>query len=83
MGIYDGIAEKDRPTVRKVARKCYVQSGGDPDIARGLLREEFRTYGFSPAVIILLIRVALVLLSFWFSEGVDDPGPTPLEGEPW
>jgi hypothetical protein len=67
--------------VRRCARSCYLQSGGNLDAASDLVRERMRSV-VGAAFLSIAIQLAIKLIIWWIENGVSDPSVVSQVGEP-
>lgn len=78
------LSAQQRMTVRQIAAECYQSYPDDPERAKDAARAEIRDCGFFDGItlIILAIRLAILLIEWWRSRNITNPGSSPLVGEP-
>ena len=64
------------------ARRAWIQARQQPEDAQIEFRGDFRVRGFSPAMIELLLRIAILLFEYWRQNKVDEPSAVPTGLEP-
>lgn len=68
--------------VRGIARQLYLDCNGDARACMSNARDYVEQHYGSILVIIAVVGLILQFIQFWYSQGVKDPGPFPLAGEP-
>lgn len=72
-----------RIKVRRMARECYIEAGGDLQLAEQIAREKLQRYGFIDlATIAAILQICFLLWQFWQSFRLEIPPEYPAEGEP-
>lgn len=71
-----------RVAARAIVRKKWIESGGDVDKALELYKADHELVGIDPALMLLLVELALALLKYWRDSRVGSPPFLPLTTEP-
>jgi hypothetical protein len=71
-----------RLLTRAAARAAWVKSGGKGEDAVIDFQNDPRLYGLDPALIALLVQVALLLFKYWMENRIDEPSVVPSADEP-
>lgn len=74
---------RERRLARKITRQAWIASGGDSEAAKASLESRFAEAGISPGMILLFIKLAIMLIDFWYSKGIRIPELEPQVGEPF
>ena len=64
---------KERRLARKIARKAWMESGGDAELAELNARAELNKVGLPPFVIELLAAIIVKLIIEWLNRGDKEP----------
>jgi hypothetical protein len=64
---------KERRLARKIARKAWMESGGDAELAELNARAELNKVGLPPFVIELLAAIIVKLIIEWLNRGEKEP----------
>lgn len=68
---------------RKLARSCWIRSGGDSSVAKAMFEAEAADVGIDPITIIAAIYYALCLWMRWKEHKERVPKALPERGEPY
>lgn len=68
-----------KETIKQIALRNYRECDMDADMFVRLCRHDFHELKFSPAVIEIMIRLALVLFQYWMTNGVRDETPAEFD----
>ena len=71
-----------RLAAREIARQAWVKSHGRGDDARLLFESNERIQKFSPAIILLMLQLAITLWQWWKDRGIDEPSAVASMDEP-
>jgi hypothetical protein len=71
-----------RLLTRAAARSAWVKSGGKGEDAVIDFQNDPRLYGLDPALIALLVQIALLLFKYWMENRIDEPSVVPSLDEP-
>jgi hypothetical protein len=71
-----------RLLTRAAARSAWVKSGGKGEDAVIDFQNDPRLYGLDPALIALLVQIALLLFKYWMENRIDEPSVVPSADEP-
>jgi hypothetical protein len=71
-----------RLLTRAAARVAWVKSGGKGEDAVIVFQDDPRLYGLDPALIALLVQIALLLFKHWLENKIDEPSVVPSADEP-
>jgi hypothetical protein len=71
-----------RLLTRAAARSAWVKSGGAGEDALIDFQNDPRLYGLDPALVALLVQIALLLFRYWFENKIDEPSVVPSADEP-
>jgi hypothetical protein len=71
-----------RLLTRAAARMAWVKSGGKGEDAAIDFQNDPRLYGLDPALVALLVQIALLLFRYWFENKIDEPSVVPSADEP-
>lgn len=72
---------KDRRLARKIARKAWMESGGDAELAEINAKAELQKVGLPPFVIELLAAIIVKLIIEWLNRGEKEPAEMSVELE--
>lgn len=83
----DRLDKKQRRRVRDLAREAWVEADGNPQRAKRLARTKIREQlevgsAWTMILVSIAIRLAFMLIEWWFSNRIAEPGKEPIEGEP-
>jgi len=73
---------RQRIQARRIARTCWVRSNNDPQQAELLFRSMPEMQAIDPALIILLVKLAIELWMYWQQHNISEPSSIPSEAEP-
>lgn len=73
---------RERLQTRAAARRAWIQAKGRGDEAALLLRSDPDFVEIDPALIALLVQIALALFAYWFSMAIEQPSVVPDSSEP-
>jgi hypothetical protein len=73
---------RERLLTRAAARHAWVKANGKGEDAIIELKADPRIVDLDPALIALLVQIALALFAYWFSMGIDEPSIVPQSEEP-
>jgi hypothetical protein len=59
-----------------------MRCGGNLEVADAMAREELRHAGIDPALIALLINIALLLWKYWMEKDIKEPSVVESADEP-
>jgi hypothetical protein len=79
------LSKKQRRIVREIARDAWVEANGNPQRAKRMAKERIKQkYGSAWAILLvsIAVRIAFMLIEWWFNNRISDPGVDPYEGEP-
>jgi len=76
------LTRTEKLSVRRLSREAWIDSDGDVDKAKRLVRARISEYGLSPAIIILAIRLAIILIQWWWDNRVESPSARLSAKEP-
>jgi hypothetical protein len=71
-----------RLLTRAAARSAWVKSGGKGEDAVIDFQNDPRLYGLDPALVALLVQIALLLFKYWMENRIDEPSVVPSVDEP-
>jgi hypothetical protein len=71
-----------RLLTRAASRMAWVKSGGKGEDALIDFQNDPRLYGLDPALIALLVQIALLLFKYWMENRIDEPSVVPSSDEP-
>jgi hypothetical protein len=71
-----------RLLTRAAARSAWVKSGGKGEDAVIDFQNDPRLYGLDPALVALLVQIALLLFKYWMENRIDEPSVVPSADEP-
>ena len=71
-----------RLAAREIARHSWVQSNGNGDEARLLFERNERLQKFSPAMILLMLQIAMELWKWWRERKIKEPSVVASMDEP-
>ena len=72
---------KERRLARKIARKAWMESGGDAELAEINAKAELQKVGLPPFVIELLAAIIVKLIIEWLNRGEKEPAEMSVELE--
>lgn len=72
---------KERRLARKIARKAWMESGGNAELAEINARAELNKTGLPPFVIELLAAIIVKLIIEWLNRGEKEPAEMSVELE--
>lgn len=73
---------RERLLTRAAARHAWVSAHPKGEDAIIGFRADPRIVDLDPALIKLLVQIALALFAYWFSMGIDEPSIVPQSEEP-
>jgi len=73
---------RQRLLARAAARHAWVRAHGKGEDAIIELKADPRIVDLDPALIALIIQIALALFAYWFSRQIDEPSVVPQADEP-
>lgn len=71
-----------RLLTRAVARSAWVKSGSKGEDALIDFNNDPRLYGLDPALVALLVQIALLLWKYWHENKIEVPSVVPSADEP-
>jgi hypothetical protein len=77
----DRIRLRDRYLARRVARKVWMECGPGED-ARMCFERDEAFYGIDPALLLLLVQIAMALFEYWRKNNIKEPSVVPSCSEP-
>jgi len=82
---FGGIRPPGKRLAYAVARRAFLTADRCGDNARLEFEKDPRIRGLDPAVIQLLLAIALLLIQYWIQQQIDEPSvvPTGLEPIDW
>ena len=79
---FGGLRLPGKRLARAVARHAWIESHGSGDDAVLLFRDDFRVRSLDPALIALLLQLAILLFQHWSRRKIDEPSVVGSEDEP-
>lgn len=79
MSLMARLSLKDRRLARKIARKAWMESGGDAELAEINARAELNKTGLPPFVVELLAAIIVKLIIEWLNRGEKEPAEMSAE----
>lgn len=73
---------QQRIQARRIARACWVRSNGDIQQAELLLKSMPEMQAIDPALILLIVRIALELFAYWRQHHISEPQSVATADEP-
>ncbi len=73
---------RQRIQARRMARACWIRSNADAQQAELLFRSAPEMQAIDPALIILLLKIAIELWMYWQANKINEPSSVPSELEP-
>lgn len=73
---------KQRIQARRMARACWIRSNADVQQAELLFRSAPEMQAIDPALIMLLLKIAIELFMYWQANKISEPSSVPSELEP-
>ena len=73
---------RQRIQARRMARACWIRSNADVQQAELLFRSAPEMQAIDPALILLLVKIAIELFMYWQSHKISEPSAVPSELEP-
>lgn len=74
---------RERRIARSAARRAWIESNGNGDDALAIFGQDPRIVKLDPALIALLVQIAIVLIEYWLRNQVDEPSEVWQPGEPY
>lgn len=75
------LTREKRLRARAIARQSWIDSGHDKNKAIELARQQAEAE-FGPAEILIILRLILALIEWWYSRGEKNPPVSPAIDEP-
>jgi|694.fasta_scaffold55795_7 hypothetical protein len=79
---FGGLRLPGRRLAYVAARRAWLVAKQQPEDAQIEFRGDFRIRGFDPAMIELLLRLAILLFECWLKNKIDEPSSVPTGMEP-
>lgn len=76
-------AAKDWARWRPAAVNLFRDTNGNLEAARGMAVQYARKAGYGMVWAVIIAELMLILIKWWISQGIKDPGPIPMIGEPY
>jgi hypothetical protein len=73
---------QQRRLARRVAISSWAKGNRTPEALEAAFKADERICSLDPATIMLLIKIALMLWSWWKEKNIDTPTEKPSPGEP-
>lgn len=64
---------KERRLARKIARKAWIEAGGDAELAETNAKAELAKTGLPPIVVEILVTIIVKLIVEWLTSGTKEP----------
>jgi hypothetical protein len=74
---------RERRIARSAARRAWIEANGSGDDALAIFGQDPRIVGLDPALIALLIQIAIKLIEYWIKNNTDEPSEVWQPGEPF
>lgn len=75
------VTRRDRRKIRTVARDAWIKCGPGED-AICCVKDDIRLTGIDPALLLVLLQIALKLMEWWMQHNVTEPSTVPMADEP-
>lgn len=76
------LRRRERQYARSLARQCFIEANGDQATFETLFNARARTVSIDPAMLALLIQLALMLFKWWIEKEIQEPSVVASSDEP-
>lgn len=81
MGLRRRLGRGHKSLAVQVSKDAWAQANGDREVFENLVREDSRTVGIDPALVLLFIRLAMAIFDYFKNRSTSVSGPVADESE--